>query len=245
MNRKVKFKTLICALMMTAAIGSATCIGALANDAEITENSPVKSTEIPSPETAKSPEISLAEQTEKSPAAASEATEPAEKNPEKSTENSFFEQLYLEAEENLDKILSALTLAATMLIGLAYKKGLLPGLDTAVGNIHAAVSSLSDSQKKDAQSYRNDLASLTNRIDSIEKSLAPLTDLLAEACNRLEDASAAKSDREKLRCVLLSEVEMLGEIFMSSGLPQYQKDSVGERIFKMKQELKNDESGEK
>jgi hypothetical protein len=237
MNRKVKFKTLICTLMMAAAIGSATCIGALAND--------TKTTEIPSADSAEISPEAIAESAEISAEFPVESTENFEENPENSGAKSFFEQLYLEAESNLDKILSALTLTATMLIGLAYKKGLLPGLDTAVGNIHNAVKSLSDSQKNDAEIYRNGLTSLTKRIESIEKNLSPLTNLLTETCNRLEDANASKSDREKLRCVLLSEVEMLGEIFMSSSLPQYQKDSIGERIFKMKQELKNDESDEK
>ena len=38
----------------------------------------------------------------------------------------------------------------------------------------------------------------------------------------------------QLRLVVDTQIDMLYDIFMSSALPQYQKDAVGERIAKMK-----------
>ena len=36
---------------------------------------------------------------------------------------------------------------------------------------------------------------------------------------------------------MLSQIDMLYEIFMQSGLPQYSKDALGERMAKMKKTL--------
>ena len=42
-----------------------------------------------------------------------------------------------------------------------------------------------------------------------------------------------------------AQVDMLYEIFMSSSLPQYQKDSVGEKISSMRKSLSEDGENDK
>ena len=54
---------------------------------------------------------------------------------------------------------------------------------------------------------------------------------------RLDALEDERDERKKLTAVLSAEVDMLYEIFMSAALPQYLKDSVGERIAKMKAEI--------
>ena len=50
--------------------------------------------------------------------------------------------------------------------------------------------------------------------------------------------------RESLRLILEGQIDMLYAIFMTSALPQYQKDEIGERISRMREELKNYGSSE-
>ena len=57
----------------------------------------------------------------------------------------------------------------------------------------------------------------------------------------MESATAVADKTEELRRVMLAEVEMIYGIFISSSLPQYQKDRVGEAYSKMKEMLKEKE----
>ena len=45
-----------------------------------------------------------------------------------------------------------------------------------------------------------------------------------------------------MRTILAGQIDMLYSIFMSSGLPQYQKDEIGEKIKEMREELKSYEA---
>ena len=54
--------------------------------------------------------------------------------------------------------------------------------------------------------------------------------MLDEVEKRLEALAYDKSERDKMKLILESEVELLYDIFMSSGLPEYQKDTVAKRL---------------
>jgi len=47
----------------------------------------------------------------------------------------------------------------------------------------------------------------------------------------------AQQERQELKLILDSQIDMLYDIFMASALPQYQKDAVGEKIAKMKEAI--------
>ena len=54
---------------------------------------------------------------------------------------------------------------------------------------------------------------------------------------RLGDCDLILAERESMRTILLGQVDMLYAIFMSSALPQYQKDEIGIKIQEMREEL--------
>ena len=52
-----------------------------------------------------------------------------------------------------------------------------------------------------------------------------------------ENYSKLLAERQTIRTVLLGQIDMLYAIFMSSALPQYQKDEIGIKIQEMREEL--------
>ena len=54
-----------------------------------------------------------------------------------------------------------------------------------------------------------------------------------------ENYSKLLAEREAIRTVLLGQIDMLYAIFMSSALPQYQKDEIGLKIQEMREELES------
>ena len=58
---------------------------------------------------------------------------------------------------------------------------------------------------------------------------------------RLDNAEAEKLHRMKTDHILEGELDMLYDIFMSSALPEYEKQRVGERVAKLKGDLSTNE----
>ena len=54
---------------------------------------------------------------------------------------------------------------------------------------------------------------------------------------RLDGMENVTKNYEKIKFVLESQIDMLYTIFISSSLPQYQKEEVGAKINQMKEEL--------
>ena len=83
--------------------------------------------------------------------------------------------------------------------------------------------------------------SIEDGLDAAKKALAELTErveaLDAGINKSIKDADEATREKEAFKLILTSQVDMLYYLFMSSALPQYQKDTVGERISKMREAL--------
>ena len=79
------------------------------------------------------------------------------------------------------------------------------------------------------------------RLTDAESCLDGIGKSLIELEERLDDIKADKNEGKLLRTVMSAQIDMLYSIFMTSQLPQYQKDEVGERIAKMKEALATDE----
>ena len=60
----------------------------------------------------------------------------------------------------------------------------------------------------------------------------------------IKDESEARREKKQLRLLADAQIDMLYNVFMSSALPQYQKDAVGERIAKMKEAIAENEREE-
>ena len=154
-----------------------------------------------------------------------------------------FEELWELVTENAEKILAALTLAASMLVALAYKRGLLPLLRSALSAITEAVGRIKDGTDRCGDGYDELTRQVEEGLSGAAAGLAALEGRLAELTDEVRTAEGRIYDEEKMKLIITEQIELLYDIFMSSSLPHYQKEAVGERIAKMKEELvRNEES---
>ena len=164
------------------------------------------------------------------------------------TDANLFTRLYSEISSYASEILCALTFVGSMILAFAYKKGLLPLIERSLISIGNAIGKIKDnthdSAEKTARLSENieeKLTGATLLLDSLSKRIAVLEDSLKES---LENESEARLEKKQLRLVFDTQISMLYDVFMSSALPQYQKDVVGERVARMKEALRTDERDE-
>lgn len=174
--------------------------------------------------------------TEEGAEAAPELSESNEDTQNEATSN-VFALIYEGFEAHIGEILSALTLAGTVIVGYAYKKGLLPLVTSAVSAMQTTVGNIKKKQEEDAEDAKSGISTIADKLAAVENSLSIFTDTLSTLEEKLEDRAEAISEREKIRTVMNSQIDMLYDIFMSSAIPQYQKEAVGTRVQRMKEEL--------
>ena len=152
-------------------------------------------------------------------------------------DSAWADEIYAIAAENADKIFALLACLSSLIVGFAYKKGLLPLVKNALTALGNGVVSLKESSEKAEELTRGALDEAAKRLTRAEECF----DLIREKLSALEkELSAAKESSVKdgeLRLIMNSQIDMLYEIFMSSSLPSYQKDAVGERVAEMKRAL--------
>lgn len=156
--------------------------------------------------------------------AAEEATE------ENASEENLFEICYGEIMKHSDKILSALAFLGTLIIAFAYKKGFLPIVKGALNALSASVAGLKEEAERTTLESSERLDSAVSLIDGMVERLSSLEKGLTAA----RDEQAKSAD---MKTIMKAQIEMLYEVFMSSSLPAYQKESIGERIAEMKKTL--------
>ncbi len=149
----------------------------------------------------------------------------------------IFENTYKLLEANADKIFSALAFIGTLIVGIGYKSGLIPLLREALSKLKNAIDGVK-ADGEEAKALTNEkLLLLASRLDDISTTLEKEDLELEKIGTQLEDYEEFKAERESMRLILSGQIDMLYAIFMSSALPQYQKDEVGERISAMREEL--------
>ena len=163
-----------------------------------------------------------------------------------STEEStnVFESIFDSLESYASEILSALAFAGSIIIMLCYKRGLMPVLNDGVRALKCGVKSInekSESFNAHAIAICDGIDERLGRAESMAEDLLKSNELVEK---RLSELQGESREREKLSIILSSQIDMLYEIFMSAALPQYLKDSVGEKISEMKsalgKEVRND-----
>ena len=138
---------------------------------------------------------------------------------------------------NSDKIFAILAFLSSAIVAFAYKKGLIPIINKGLTAIKKSTDSFENAAKdtlikteKSLEFLTDNFVSCENTIDSVSRDLTCLSE-------RLDAIQEEKSEKEKFKTVMLSQIDMLYDIFMQSGIPQYSKDALGEKIAKMKKEL--------
>lgn len=149
----------------------------------------------------------------------------------------IFEKIYEELSRYGTEILSALTLIGTLIIGFAYKKGLLPLVTRAINAAQGVLTKLKDKTDADAKATHEGLDAVSERLANMENSVTLFADTLTTLEEKLACETEYINERKRLCAVMSAQVDMLYDIFMASALPQYQKDAVGSRIQSMREEL--------
>ncbi|MBR5242236.1 MAG: hypothetical protein IKV20_03765, partial [Clostridia bacterium] len=86
-------------------------------------------------------------------------------------------------------------------------------------------------------------AKITEALDRAHALIEAQTRSLEVVERRLDALSTDKTDRERMKLILECEVELLYDIFMSSALPEYQKDAVAKRLKSISSLIKEEKAG--
>jgi len=180
------------------------------------------------------------------PDTSSNQAQPADIEPyadveEDSIQHSEYESIFAKVYEKISsysaEILCTLTLIASLVVVFFYKKGLIPMLKNGIGVLCGTVKTLKDEASVQGENLNAFTETLNGKLALASGMLEKATASLDEVTKRLEGTEAMKHDTDTLKCVLLSEIDMLYDIFMSASLPQYEKDRIGERVGAMKASL--------
>ena len=170
----------------------------------------------------------------------SDSNEISESKPKKS----FFTELFEAFEERLSEILSALAFAGSLIIMFCYKKGLIQVVTEGVKALSGGVKSISERTESIKTEAEELSLMMDKKLESFEKIINVMLNSIENTEKRLDELKESEGERAKLNTVMLGQIDMLYDIFNATSIPQYLKDSVGERISAMKAELKeaSDES---
>ena len=139
------------------------------------------------------------------------------------------------------EILAALTFIGSLILAYAYKRGLIPLLKSSISAISGTVAKVKESAER-GEGKTDELAiSVTSRLNDAELILDGITETLSTLESTLDGIKSDKDEVARLKVIMSAQVDMLYAIFISSALPQYQKDEVGRRIAEMREALSCDE----
>ena len=161
-------------------------------------------------------------------------------------EENVFTTVFLGVKEYATEIFCALTFTGSLLLAYAYKKGLLPLVESTLVSIGNAVSKIKERTEAGEESSLAIASSISNELNKAQdliKNLTKRVDVMSEAITEVKDGELLKNRENQSLCIIVgAQIDMLYDIFMSSALPQYQKDAVGERVAKMKEALAENEA---
>jgi hypothetical protein len=158
-----------------------------------------------------------------------------EKEADVPTENSF-SRIYEFINENSDKLLSLCSFIGTLVIALLYKNGFIPGLKRATASVSEALNRIKEESERIAKGTQSNDVALEKLLDQTQMQIKAI-EAMCDNTNR----ESLESERRVIRALMSEEVELLGDIFMSSSLPDYKKEEVGVRLNKLRETIKNEE----
>ena len=136
-----------------------------------------------------------------------------------------------------DKILSALAFLASLVLAFSYRKGMLPLIKGGLNTLSGAVSKLKEETEQVSLISKETTDSALNRISDVSDLLFTLTEKLSALESELNFARQEQAKYSEIKIIMQSQIDMLYEIFMSSSIPLYQKETVGEKINSMRKTL--------
>ncbi len=135
------------------------------------------------------------------------------------------------------EIFSFLSLIGTLILSRFYKNGLLPTVKSTLGSLGSTVVKIKESSERQCESQSEYASAINEKLRELEASLARYGENLRALEEHLQTEEKSRIQREKTDKILLSQVDMLYDIFMTSSIPHYQKEATGERINRMRKEI--------
>ena len=166
-----------------------------------------------------------------------ENTDNVYENIEQAESTNPFAELYTYVCEHADNLFSVLAFSGSLLLAFFYKKGLMPALSSALTSLRTSVKSIGDTAERTLAGSESSYAELKGKMELVGQGIDTLCIAIADLDERLAASEAQIDQGKAMRTIISAQVDMLYSIFMSSSLPQYSKDAVGERIAEMKAAL--------
>ena len=150
-------------------------------------------------------------------------------------------------DEHSGEILSLLAFVGSIILALVYKLGLTPLVRGALSSMLNSLGVLKASVEASDSKCSGAVSVLEERIAATEGIVNRLDEAIAATTEAIKAEEANSGERADMRLIMQMQINMLYDIFMTSALPQYQKDAVGERISAMNKLLtarSNEESSD-
>ena len=165
---------------------------------------------------------------------------------DKGSSQNIFEDIYKLLELNADKIFSVLAFVGTIVVSVGYKSGLLPLLRDALSKLKGAIDGVKADGEISKALTESKMSEMSEKIAEINSAIEKNNGELKRIEWQFENYEQLMAERESMRLILQGQIDMLYAIFMSSALPQYQKEEIGTKIQEMREELASyEESVEK
>ena len=148
-----------------------------------------------------------------------------------------FEVMFEAVKDYATEIFCSLSLACSLILAYCYKRGLIPLLSSGLNSLSGVVKSVKESTERGEGETRELSKIVTERLTEAENALDIITASVTDLGARLDELKEDKDEKAEMKIILGAQVDMLYSIFMTSALPQYQKDEVGARIASMRQAL--------
>ena len=142
-------------------------------------------------------------------------------------EGDFFTALYQVYCENRGELFSLLSAVVSLVLVFVYQKGLLPVLRSGIGLIEGQVKGLGEinrSSKEYNERVGEEALALATKMQSATEEMRTLTESLL---SRTEEGEKRDKEFQRMRQCILWQAKLLGEVFLSSSLPEYSKERVG------------------
>ena len=159
---------------------------------------------------------------------------------ETEVDENLFSIIFSTVEDKAAEIFSVLTLISSLILAYAYKKGLFPLIKGALTSLNGSVNKIKESAESELQKNEAIGGEVKEKLADFEKLITAAGDRLALIESKL-DENENRQDKE-LKTIISAQIDMLYDVFMSSSLPQYQKDAIGQRVVKMKEALGENET---
>ena len=146
----------------------------------------------------------------------------------------IFGEIYSCLASHAGEIFSTLSFIGTVAVALAYRRGLIPLLRDGLGAIGGAAGNISTSAERAQAVTEEAIAGVRMALDGFSDTLRTIERAGEETSERLRALECEGYDKKVLTKILLEQINMLSDIFMSTSLPQFRKDEIAERAKEMR-----------